>query len=104
LVKTNKAKSVLDAGWSTLKTMLEYKCDHAGIIFEEINEAYTTVTCSCCKKRTGPTGQEGLRIRDWSCPECGASHDRDVNAAMNILALGHERLAVGIPDYSRSAA
>lgn len=97
LVKTKMAKSVLDAGWSSLKTMLEYKCEHAAIVFEEINEAYTTVTCSCCNKRTGPKGLEGLRIREWVCAECGAQHDRDVNAAKNILALGHERLAVGIP-------
>ena len=97
LVKTKMAKSVLDAGWGSLKTMLEYKCAHAGIVFEEINEAYTTVTCSCCKKRTGPSGPEGLRIREWICTECGTQHDRDINAGRNILALGHERLAVGIP-------
>lgn len=97
LVKTKMAKSVLDAGWGSLKTMLEYKCAHAGIVFEEINEAYTTVTCSCCKKRTGPSGPEGLRIREWVCTECGTQHDRDINAGRNILALGHERLAVGIP-------
>src|SRR5699024_1125914 len=42
LVKTKMARSVLDAGWSTLKTMLEYKGTHAGIVFEEVNEAYTT--------------------------------------------------------------
>ena len=56
------AKSVLDAGWSRLKTMLEYKSAHAGIVFEEVkgvNEAYTTVTCSVCNTRTGPTGLEG---------------------------------------------
>jgi len=104
LVKTRQAKSVLDAGWSTLKTMLEYKCANADIVFEEINEAYTTVTCSCCNKRTGPSGLEGLRIREWTCAGCGATHNRDVNAAKNILALGHERLAVGIPHYSRVAA
>lgn len=97
LVKTRMAKSVLDAGWGQLKTMLEYKCDHAGVIFEEINEAYTTQTCSCCGSRqSSPKGRAGLGIREWTC-ECGVTHDRDVNAAKNILALGHERLAVGIP-------
>ena len=94
LVKTRMAKSVHDVSWCTLKTMLEYKCDHAGVVFEEVNEAYSTVTCSACNSRTGPTGLEGLRIREWTCG-CGVTHDRDVNAAKNILALGHERLAVG---------
>ena len=89
LVKTKMAKSVLDAGWSTLKTMLEYKSAHAGIVFEEVNEAYTTVTCSVCNTRTG---LEGWRIREWRC-ECGVTHDRDINAAKNILAVGLDRLA-----------
>ncbi len=62
----------------------------------EVNEAYTTVTCSVCNNRTGPKGLEGLRIREWSC-ECGVTHDRDINAAKNILAVGHGRLAGGIP-------
>jgi putative transposase len=99
LAKTKMAKSVLDAGWGMLKTMLEYKCDHAGIVFEEVNEAYTTQTCSCCGCISGnsPKGRAGLRIREWTCAECGALHDRDVNAAKNILAVGHDRLAVGIP-------
>jgi putative transposase len=38
-----------------------------------------------------------LRIREWTCSECGAVHDRDVNAAKNILAAGHRRLVAGIP-------
>lgn len=99
LVKTKMAKSVLDAGWGQLKTMLEYKCAHAGIVFMEVNEAYTTQTCSCCGciSDSSPKGRTGLRIREWTCSECGVTHDRDVNAAKNILALGHERLAVGIP-------
>ncbi len=42
-------------------------------------------------------GQEGLRIREWRRVECGTLHDRDINAATNILALGHESLAVGTP-------
>ncbi|WP_298636772.1 transposase [uncultured Umboniibacter sp.] len=99
LVKTRMAKSVLDAGWSTLKTMLEYKCDHAGIVFEEVNECYTTQTCSSCgdKPPERPKGIAGLGIREWQCSGCGVTHDRDINAALNILALGHERLAGGIP-------
>ena len=48
LVKTKMAKSTLDAGWAMLKTMLEYKSHQAGIVFEAVNENYTTQTCSCC--------------------------------------------------------
>ena len=98
LAKTRMAKSVLDAGWGQLKTMLEYKCDHAGIVFREVREAYTTRTCSSCGSLSGPRGVNGLRIRDWECVACGVLHDRDVNAARNILSLGAGRCppAVGI--------
>ena len=99
LVKTKMAKSVLDAGWGQLRAMLEYKSRWAGVVYMEINENYTTQTCSCCGaiSANSPKGRAGLRIREWTCTGCGALHDRDVNAAKNILALGHERLAVGIP-------
>ncbi len=98
MTKTKMAKSVLDAGWGMLKTMLEYKCDHAGIVFEEVSESYTTQTCSSCGEipDSSPKGRAGLRIREWTCSNCGATHDRDINAAKNILAVGHDRLAVGI--------
>ncbi len=96
LAKSKAAKSVLDAGWSAFRTMLKYKCDDAGVWFEEVNEAYSTQTCSACAARSGPRGLEGLRIREWVCP-CGAHHHRDINAAKNILAVGRDRLAVGIP-------
>jgi putative transposase len=97
LAKTKLAKSVLDASWTAFRTMLKYKCENAGVWFEEINEAYTTQTCSCCGSRhDSPKGRTGLGIREWTCQQCGTLHDRDVNAAKNILALGHERLAVGI--------
>lgn len=98
LAKTKMAKSVLEAGWHTLKTQLDYKSKAMQAVFLEVNESYTTQTCSCCGciSANSPKGRAGLGIREWSCPECGALHDRDVNAARNILALGHERLAGGI--------
>jgi len=98
LVKTKMAKSTLDAGWASLKTMLEYKSHQAGVVFEVVNENYTTQTCSCCGviPASSPKGRAGLRIREWTCSGCGAVHDRDVNAARNILAAGHRRLAEGI--------
>jgi putative transposase len=96
LAKTRHAKSVLDAGWSAFRTMLQYKCANAGVWFDEVEEAFSTQTCSECKSRTGPKGREGLGIRGWTCSACGAIHDRDVNAAQNILAAGHRRLAEGI--------
>lgn len=99
LVKTKMAKSTLDAGWAMFKTALEYKCRQAGVVFEVVNEAYSTQTCSACGAlpESRPNGIAGLRIREWACSECGAEHDRDVNAAKNILAAGHCRLAGGIP-------
>ncbi|PKD84295.1 RNA-guided endonuclease InsQ/TnpB family protein [Acinetobacter radioresistens] len=98
LAQTKLAKSVLDAGWTTLRSMLKYKCENAGVWYEEVNEAYTTQTCSCCGSRSSsPKGRAGLGIREWQCVECGTFHDRDINSALNILALGHERLVGGIP-------
>jgi IS605 OrfB family transposase len=101
LVKTKMAKSVLDAGWGQLKSMLEYKCNHAGSEFLEVNEAYSTQVCSGCGciSSTSPKGRADLGIREWTCAEsgCGETHDRDINAAKNILAVGHYRLAGGIP-------
>ena len=99
LVKTRMAKSTLDAGWAMFKTMLEYKSRQAGVVFEAVNESYSTQTCSCCGviPASSPKGRAGLRIREWQCSVCATVHDRDVNAARNILAAGHGRLAGGIP-------
>jgi len=99
LAKTKMAKSVLDAGWYQLKSQLEYKAIRSRVEFIEVNEAYTTQACSCCGaiSDSSPKGLAGLGIREWKCAECGATHERDINASKNILALGHERLAVGIP-------
>lgn len=94
LVKTTMAKSTLDAGWSMFKTMLEYKSHQAGVIFKVVNESYTTQTCNVCGVIAGPKGLAGLNKRMWEC-ECGAVHDRDVNAALNIRARGLASLEAG---------
>lgn len=94
MAKTNMAKSVLDAGWSMLRGFLRYKCDHAGVAFVEVEEQFTTQTCHACLGRNGPRGRAGLGVRRWVCCDCGADHDRDVNAALNIARLGCETLGL----------
>jgi len=86
--QTKNAKSVSDAGWGMFKSMLAYKAIALGVEYKVVNEAYTTVTCGCCHQHTGPRGPTGLSIREWDCPNCGEHHNRDVNAAQNILAVG----------------
>lgn len=98
LARTNMAKSVLDAGWSDLKIMLSWKSRiRGGGMCLEVPERLTTQTCSeCgCLPVSRPRGIAGLRIREWTCDDCGAVHDRDVNAAKNILRLGLQALAEG---------
>jgi putative transposase len=85
LVKTRMAKSVLDSGWGMLKRFLEYKSQQAARGFEIVSERNTSVTCSTCGALSGPHGVNGLIVRSWVCGDCGGSHDRDVNAARNIL-------------------
>ena len=89
LAKTRMAKSVLDAGWSMFRAQLRYKCQQARIVYLDIDERFTTQVCSGCGviPVSSPKGMGALGIRAWECSECGASHDRDVNAARNILAL-----------------
>jgi putative transposase len=80
------AKSVHDAGWSTFVTMLEYKAKLYGREFTRIGRFEpTSQVCSACGFKDG---RKPLHVREWSCRRCGAVHDRDVNAAKNILAAG----------------
>ncbi|WP_410473198.1 RNA-guided endonuclease InsQ/TnpB family protein [Faucicola mancuniensis] len=99
LVKTKMAKSVLDTSFSAFKTMLRYKSENAGVWLEEVDEKYTTQMCSCCLKISdnSPKGRADLGIREWQCMECGTFHDRDINSALNILRIGRDTLAGGIP-------
>jgi IS605 OrfB family transposase len=93
LVRTRMAKSVLDSGWSMLKRMLQYKGEYAGRSVEVVSERNTTRACSFCGALLGPKGKDGLVVRHWDCPECGAGHDRDQNAARNILFVGLRKRA-----------
>jgi putative transposase len=88
LVQTRMAKSVLDAGWGRLKRMLQYKGEYAGRSVHIVNERNTTRACSSCGALTGPSGLRHLVVRHWVCAHCGEWHDRDVNAARNILRAG----------------
>jgi putative transposase len=95
LAKTKMAKSILDAGWFASKQALRYKASRHGGICVEVSEKFTSQICSACGAlpSSRPRGIAGLGIREWVCSECGASHDRDVNAARNILTLGLSALA-----------
>jgi len=101
LAKTRLAKSVLDAGWSSFRTMLRYKATAHGAWYEEVNESFSSRVCSSCASETGPKGVADLGIRSWVCAECGISHDRDINSALNILfRSGHRTPAEGITALS----
>ncbi|WP_030512648.1 RNA-guided endonuclease InsQ/TnpB family protein, partial [Microbispora rosea] len=85
LGRTRLAKSVHDAGWSSFVGMLEYKAARYGRHFARIDRWFpSSKLCSQC----GALQEKmPLNVRSWECP-CGAVHDRDVNAAKNILAAG----------------
>ena len=86
LVKSRMAKAVLDSGWGLLKAQLQYKGQQAGRSVQVVSERNSTRACSSCLALTGPTGLDSLVVRQWVCNACGDTHDRDVNAARNILA------------------
>jgi putative transposase len=91
LMRTRLAKSVTDAGWSQLLRCIEEKAARYGRTFAKIGRFEpTSQVCSACGVKDG---LKPLRVRQWTCAACGTVHDRDVNAARNILALGRrERL------------
>lgn len=96
LARTRLAKSVYDAGWSQLLRLLAAKAEFHGRTFHQIGRFVpSSQMCSACGR---VSGTKPLSVRSWECP-CGAAHDRDVNAAKNILAVGQtERLnASGAP-------
>ena len=91
LMRTRLARSVSDVGWSQLIRCVEEKAAQYGRTFARIGRFEpTSQVCSACGVKDGP---KPLIVREWACAACGTVHDRDVNAAKNILALGRrERL------------
>ncbi len=82
----NLARSIQDAGWSMFGEMLKYKCDWYGKNFHQIGRFEpSSKICSCCGKHKGTMK---MSERVWACAGCGATHDRDINAAINIKNFG----------------
>jgi Putative transposase DNA-binding domain len=86
LARTRLGRSVHDAGWGQLLRLVEEKAAHYGREFHRVGRFVpTSQLCSACGANDGP---KPLSVRAWACLACGARHDRDVNAARNILAAG----------------
>jgi putative transposase len=90
--KARLNKGILDQGWGEFRRMLEYKMAWSGAALILVPPRNTSRTCSVCGfvMETMP-----LSCREWTCPGCGARHDRDLNAAKNIEAAGHAVMACG---------
>lgn len=76
------SKSISNASWSLFRQMLEYKCKWYGKKLIAVDPKNTSRICSNCGYNSGP---KPLNIREWTCPKCHVHHDRDINAAVNIL-------------------
>ena len=85
------ARNINDASWSRLVSMLVYKANWYGRTVIKVPNNYpSSQLCSMCSYKNSIT--KSLNIRKWTCPECGTIHDRDINAAKNILSKGIEIL------------
>jgi len=83
LLKNHKlARAIANQSWRKLRIMLEYKCAWYGKQLVTVNPYKTSQFCSACGY---DDGKHTLDIRQWTCPNCGINHDRDINAATNIL-------------------
>jgi putative transposase len=80
------ARAISDCGWAEFRRQLAYKCERYGRRLVIIDRWYpSSKTCSACGHLLA---ELSLSTRQWRCPSCGARHDRDINAAKNILAAG----------------
>jgi putative transposase len=82
-------KSVASSSHGQLRQFLSYKASRTdGRKYIEVDNRNSTRTCSVCGSLTGPQGWKGLKVRLWTCTECGTPQDRDINAAENTLMAG----------------
>lgn len=95
MTKNHKlAKAISDASWGKLVNFLEYKSARAGKAFVKVDRWFpSSKACSSCG---AVCDKLPLDVRAWTCPHCGAAHDRDINAAINIRDEGLRILAAGI--------
>lgn len=91
MVRSNLAKSILDAAWGELIWQLNYKAEEAGKWAVPVNPRGTTIDCSGC----GGAVPKTLAQRTHRCPACGLTLCRDHNAAINVLRLGMSRAGLG---------
>mgnify|MGYP003207650623 FL=1 len=83
----NFGKSVADDGWGMFVTFLKYKLEETGKRLVKVNKFFaSSQICNVCGYKN--TATKNLSIRAWDCPKCGAHHDRDINAAINIRNEG----------------
>lgn len=92
MVKNHKlAKAIMDCSWYELTRQLQYKAEWNERKYIKIDRYFpSSQTCNCCGYVNKET--KNLSVRDWVCPKCGAIHDRDTNAAINILHKGLEAI------------
>ena len=85
LLKNHKlARAIANQSWREIRKQLEYKCAWYGKQLVTVNPRKTSQICSNCGY---DDGKHTLDVRQWTCPNCGMNHDRDINAAKNILAV-----------------
>ena len=93
----NLAKAISDCGWGMFSTMLKYKAEWEGKTYTEVDRFFpSSKTCNVCLNQVGSLP---LEVRNWTCVHCKTTHDRDINAAINIRNEALQILSLGKARY-----